>query len=932
MCDSQAEIANNTITGNSATSNGGGIYAYCSLATDSILPILNNKIVGNSAGNGGGIASSYQAFRLVGNTIAGNSGTSGAGLYYYRTGPGGPSLTIAGNAFVSNHGSGITLAGVYFSIVGSPVTITNNTIINNEKYGIEATGSFTLPISNNIIAFNKTGLSSLYLPGTGITLRNNCFYNTGGGDSNTVSLGLGDIQADPRLADACMFDYSVHIEPDSPCRDAGWNDAPEVPSVDLDGQPRIQPNGGTIDIGADESDGTAWTWEPSSLIVRVSLAGNDANDGSTWTLAKRTVQAGIDAATPTGGNVWVAAGVYPERISVGRHVSLFGGFVGTENALTERRAFPRHSPDPAETRLDGQAQGSVVTIDHIGECCGIDGFTIINGTGTLHANACNDFCATDGPVPCGGGILCDTSSPVIANDTVTGNNAAYGAGIYLSNSSALITNNRIADNVQPSARGFGGGLYACVGAPVIRQNTISGNSTGLDGAGMCLWRCAGAVLDSNHVTGNTATYNGGGMTAVLTNATITGNTFANNSAANVGGGMDLGLGGTSTVAGNIVRNNKALSGAGVWMDAIPLVTGTQFGTLTVSLTCNTIAGNDGRGIDCSSNPKGFIANNIVAFNTAGISSPGAAMTVRNNDVFPSAVALPDNISADPLFVGRTSGNYHLSAASPCINTGWNDAPGLPLFDIDGQERIQGGTVDIGADEWWPGPGDAKKIATGSIGLSAVTVSAAFPNYFYIESDDRSAGIRVDKPGHTIIAGMRVDVDGSPETNAAGEHVITAGPVTQNGQGGVTPIAMNNKTLGGGQIGYQQATWQWLWVNDPTDAITDYRHRTVTHDGRIVKECWRPSTGLNNVGLLIRTWGKVTYSGEGFFYIDDGSALDDDSGHIGVKVYGSVPVPPEVDPVGKCVIVTGISSCEKLDADPIRVVRTRGTDDVSVTGE
>ena len=52
----------------------------------------------------------------------------------------------------------------------------------------------------------------------------------------------------------------------------------------------------------------------------------------------------------------------------------------------------------------------------------------------------------------------------------------------------------------------------------------------------------------------------------------------------------------------------------------------------------------------------------------------------------------------------------------------------------------------------------------------------------------------------------------------------------------------------------------------------------------------------------------------------------------MKVYGSVPVASGVDPVGKYVIVTGISSCEKLDADPIRIVRTRGTADVSLARE
>ena len=83
--------------------------------------------------------------------------------------------------------------------------------------------------------------------------------------------------------------------------------------MDIDAQARIL--GSHVDIGADESDGTLRPAGPYT-VVRVRPGGNDAQNGSSWALAKRTVQAGINAASLLGGEVWVQAGTYGERITL----------------------------------------------------------------------------------------------------------------------------------------------------------------------------------------------------------------------------------------------------------------------------------------------------------------------------------------------------------------------------------------------------------------------------------------------------------------------------------------------------------------------------------------------------------------------------------------------------------------------------------------
>jgi parallel beta-helix repeat protein len=53
---------------------------------------------------------------------------------------------------------------------------------------------------------------------------------------------------------------------------------------------------------------------------------------------------------------------------------------------------------------------------------------------------------------------------------------------------------------------------------------------------------------------------------------------------------------------------------------------------------------------------------------------------------------------DPLFINPSAGNYRPSSNSPCINSG-NNAYVLNTNDLDGNPRIVGGTVDIGAYEY-----------------------------------------------------------------------------------------------------------------------------------------------------------------------------------------------------------------------------------------
>ena len=95
-------------------------------------------------------------------------------------------------------------------------------------------------------------------------------------------------------------------------------------------------------------------------------------------------------------------------------------------------------------------------------------------------------------------------------------------------------------------------------------------------------------------------------------------------------------------------------------------------------------------------------------------------------------------------------------------------------------------------------------------------------------------------------------------------------------------------------------------------------------------------GVNNMGLLVRCWGVVTYvdPSSRFFYVDDGMNLNDGSGLTGATgvrvlltgiVAAKAVVPP---PVGHRVVVTGISAPFKIGVRVVRGLRVRSQEDIA----
>ncbi len=490
LVSSSPTITNNLIAVNGASDDGGGLYL-----DNSSPAIVRNTIIGNTVilGNGGGMVLLSSSPTIVNNIISGNfTYHRGGGLYLASSAP-----TIANNTITGNgadwYGGGVCLEN-------SSPTVTNNTVTGNAAGrgagGLYLAGSPT--VVNTIVAFNSSGV---YRVGGTAALRSNCVYGNGAYDYLGIADPTGtdgNISADPRLGDPRHGNVRIH--PDSPCVAAGSN-ADAWGARDIDGEPRIQPLGGTVDIGADESDGTVPAKGPYT-IVRVSNTGDDYNDGSSWPLAKRTVQGGIDAASAMGGEVWVAGGTYEECIALRPYAYVYGGFGGFETARQERDHLVN------VTILDARQQGSVVTARA--------------GHGVL--GRVDGFIMTGGLAPDGGGLLLRNPSPTIANNIITDNAADYnGGGLYVEACSPTVANNTIRNN----AADYGGGLYLAASSATISNCAIASNGAANAGGGLCLTSAAATIRNST-MTDNTAG-TGGALYLAGSGATIANTIVAFNS-------------------------------------------------------------------------------------------------------------------------------------------------------------------------------------------------------------------------------------------------------------------------------------------------------------------------------------------------------------------------------------------------------------------
>jgi len=433
------------------------------------------------------------------------------------------------------------------------------------------------------------------------------------------------------------------------------------------------------------------------------------------------------AQSSNGDTLYVEQGHYTGSgaavITVTRSITLYGGWTGNPVGL------PVRDPAAHPTTIDGQTSRRGMFVSS-GLTPTIDGFVIRNG----NASGLVNTCSLDSPSGCGGGIFVDHAAAHISHNQFISNVAlitttefalGHGGGLFLEwASGSVISANTFLSNsaiLPPTLPNGNGGGMAVTGyntdSVLIANNTFSAN-TAYFGGGLALVSGKNQQVLDNLFQNNTATQ-GGGLFSWLSSATVTGNTFRGNT-----GNAPVYLGYfAGSVGANLIVDNPTAAGVQLFND---------YTTNNVVLYNNIIAHNGSVGIQA----HGYISLPLTVLslnNTLVGPGSGTALLVANGYVtvtadntlisgfstgvsvsypFTSHVSLiytlfDTNVGATGAadfthtvtgaagFIDPAHQNFHIGFNSAARDSG---GPTYLTTDIDGDPRLLGAAIDIGADE------------------------------------------------------------------------------------------------------------------------------------------------------------------------------------------------------------------------------------------
>ena len=462
-------------------------------------------------------------------------------------------------------------------------------------------------------------------------------------------------------------------------------------------------NCGTTDGGG------IWSESTNDLVTNCIISGCHATEGGGG-------YSGIfydcilfrNAASDGGG----AAGCLLNSCILSNNTASYGG--GAFMCQSTNCLFARNGAGPSDYSLAGYGGGAMggtlVNCTFIGNFAtnyggGVFGGFITNCTFT--ANSAGSGGAAGGGNTQGAGVY----QAILNNCIITSNSASSGGGVangqnYSSDPTnctlincSLIANNGVNNGggaylayltnciiLSNSAGFYGGGVEGGIlNTCLVAGNYARGSGGGMDGSQAYLF------MSNNCIFSNNAAYSGGGATGCNLNYCLI---ISNSAIGNVGygGGVEYGTANDCLIIGNLATNHNSNGSA----------------SYNATLNNSTVVGNIGIS-NSGAIYHGIVNNCIVYDNIWGnyYQDGTGLLQVYYSCTYPlitnyignfSYLRGFNNISNEPNFVNLAAGDFYLQPNSLCINSGDN-AYVTNATDLDGNPRIVGGTVDMGAYEY-----------------------------------------------------------------------------------------------------------------------------------------------------------------------------------------------------------------------------------------
>jgi hypothetical protein len=466
-------------------------------------------------------------------------------------------------------------------------------------------------------------------------------------------------------------------------------------------------------------------------------------DGSSWANASHDLQAMMNALKATGGQVWVAQGVYKplhkaadvttygypivshsptgerhKSFVLVKDVEVYGGFQGiySETALHHRNWNNYKTILSGDIGIEGDSTDNVfhvvISAGDIGTAC-LDGFTVTGGNAYHYFH---DLNVVIGTLPVianvGGGIyITDSSSLLIKNVIIENNIAVIGGGFYC-HANYIYTKLQLINLIIRNNKADYSAAIDIEHSRVAIINTIIDSNVDIVGGNvLSISSCPSFIMDntiiSNNVGASILLYDGSA-------GTITNTMISNNSTSNlIYNRRDADL----TITNTLINNNKISCSSIGTEQYRGVISNDEY----LVITNSTIANNY---ISCDSSlsliynsgqssyyPIYLCIRNCIIWNYNG-------ETIRNNKNEYVHVVYENNIAGsnfggvvrgvNPLFVDESVQNYQLQPCSPAIDMGNNvyysqgsipDISGI-IDDLEGNPRFyNNGKVDMGAYEY-----------------------------------------------------------------------------------------------------------------------------------------------------------------------------------------------------------------------------------------